>query len=49
LQAGNLLDAIADPIAAATALIPFALGVGDLLPIADAAANTISEFVSLMP
>jgi hypothetical protein len=46
LQAGSLLDAIADPIAADVALVPFALGFG-ALPTLEAAAIDFSEFASL--
>jgi hypothetical protein len=48
LQAGNLLDAIANPIAADVALVPFALGFG-ALPLLEAGAIDISEFASLIP
>jgi hypothetical protein len=48
LQAGNLLDAIANPIAADVALVPFALGFG-ALPLLEAGAINISEFASLIP
>ncbi|MDT5355773.1 MAG: hypothetical protein QOJ56_4305, partial [Mycobacterium sp.] len=48
LEAGNLLDAIANPIAADVALVPFALGFGDL-PLLEAGAIDISEFASLIP
>jgi hypothetical protein len=48
LAAGNLLDAIANPIAADVALVPFALGFG-ILPLLEAGAIDISEFASLLP
>jgi hypothetical protein len=48
LQAGNLLGAFADPIAADVALVPFALGFG-ALPLLEAGAIDISEFASLIP
>ncbi len=48
LQAGNLLDAIGNPIAADVALVPFVLGFG-ILPIVEAGAITVSEFASLIP
>ena len=48
LEAGNLLGAIGDPIAADFALVPFAifLGAG---PIADAAEGTLINLVDLIP
>jgi hypothetical protein len=48
LQAGSLLDAIADPIAADVALVPFGLGFGGL-PLIEAGAINVSEFASLIP
>ncbi|MDT7721710.1 MAG: hypothetical protein QOE94_2721 [Mycobacterium sp.] len=48
LEAGNLLDAIANPIAADVALVPFALGFG-ALPLLEAGAIDISEFAGLIP
>jgi hypothetical protein len=48
LEAGNLLEAIANPIAADVALVPFALGFG-ALPLLEAGAIDISEFASLLP
>jgi hypothetical protein len=48
LQAGNLLDAIANPIAADVALVPFGLGFG-ALPLLEAGAIDISQFASLIP
>jgi hypothetical protein len=48
LQAGNLLDAIANPIAADVALVPFGLGFG-ALPLLEAGAIDISEFASFIP
>ncbi len=48
LQAGNVLDAFADPIAADVPLAPFALGFG-ALPLLEAGAINISEFASLIP
>jgi hypothetical protein len=48
LEAGNLLGAIGDPIAADVALVPFAifLGAG---PIADAIEGTVLNLVDLIP
>jgi hypothetical protein len=48
LEAGNLLDAIANPIAADVPLVPFGLGFG-ALPLLEAGATDISEFASLIP
>jgi hypothetical protein len=48
LQAGNLLDAFAAPIAADVALVPFAIGFG-VLPVLEAGAINISEFTGLIP
>lgn len=48
LEAGNLLAAIGDPIAADVALVPFALGFG-ALPLLEAGVINISEFASLIP
>jgi hypothetical protein len=42
------VDAIANPIAADVALVPFALGFG-ALPLLEAGAINISEFASLIP
>jgi hypothetical protein len=48
LEAGNLLGAIGDPIAAEFALVPFAifLGAG---PIVDAVEGTLLNLVDLIP
>ncbi|WP_428342837.1 PE-PPE domain-containing protein [Mycobacterium sp.] len=46
LEAGNLVEAIGNPIAADIALVPFALGFG-VLPVVEAAAINYSEFASL--
>lgn len=48
LEAGNLLGAIGDPIAADVALIPFAifLGAG---PITDAVEGTLLNIANLIP
>ncbi|GFG73869.1 PE-PPE domain-containing protein [Mycobacterium botniense] len=48
VSAGNLLDAIGNPVAADVGLIPFALGFG-LVPLVETGAITISEFASLIP
>ncbi|MCV7257767.1 PE-PPE domain-containing protein [Mycobacterium shimoidei] len=47
LEAGNLLDAIGDPIAADTALIPFALVFGGLAPVGEAALGTLISLANL--
>ncbi len=49
LEAGNLLGAIGDPIAADLALVPFAIGYGAAAPILEAAAGTLINLVDLIP
>jgi hypothetical protein len=49
LQAGDLLDAIGDPIAANTALAPFAVAFGAAAPILIAAAGTLVNLADLIP
>ena len=49
LQAGNLLAAIGDPIAADIALIPFAIGYGAAAPILEALGGTLLNLVDLIP
>jgi hypothetical protein len=48
LEAGNLIAAISDPIAADIALVPFALFLG-LGPIADAVEGTLLNIAGLIP
>jgi PE-PPE domain len=48
LEAGNLIAAIADPIAADVALVPFALFLG-LGPIGDAVEGTLLNITGLIP
>lgn len=48
LEAGNLLAAIGDPIAADVALVPFALFLG-LSPIGDAVEGTLLNIAHLIP
>ena len=48
LEAGNLIAAIGDPIAADVALVPFALFLG-LGPIADAVEGTLLNITGLIP
>jgi hypothetical protein len=48
LEAGNLIGAIGDPIAADVALVPFALFLG-LGPIADAVEGTLLNITGLIP
>jgi hypothetical protein len=48
LEAGNLIGAIGDPIAADVALVPFALFLG-LGPIADAIQGTLLNITGLIP
>jgi hypothetical protein len=45
LQAGNLLAAVGDPIAADVALVPFLLAFGVVLPVGEALATTAYELV----
>lgn len=50
LQAGNLLAAVGDPIAADTALIPFIVGIGGLAPVGEALVTTGYDLVGgLLP
>jgi hypothetical protein len=48
LEAGNLIAAIGDPIAADVALVPFALFLG-LGPIANAVEGTLLNITGLIP
>ncbi len=48
LEAGNLIGAIGDPIAADVALVPFALFLG-LGPIANAVEGTLLNITGLIP
>jgi len=48
LEAGNLIGAIGDPIAADVALVPFALFLG-LGPLADAVEGTLLNIMGLIP
>ncbi len=45
LQTGNLLAAVGDPIAADTALVPFLVAIGVVLPIGEALATTGYDLV----
>jgi hypothetical protein len=49
IEAGNLLAAVGDPIAADLALVPFAIGYGAAAPILEAAAGTLLNLVDLIP
>jgi hypothetical protein len=49
LQAGNLLAAIGDPIAADLALAPFGLGFAAIAPPVEALAGTLINLVDLIP
>ena len=49
LEAGNLLAAVGDPIAADLALVPFAFGYGAAAPVLEAAAGTLINLVDLIP
>jgi hypothetical protein len=48
LEAGNLLAAVGDPIAADLALVPFAFGCGAAAPVLEAAAGTPINLVDLI-
>lgn len=48
LQAGNILDAVGEPIAADLALVPFALGLA-VGPVLEATAGTLINLVDLIP
>lgn len=48
LEAGNLIGAIGDPVAADIALVPFALFLG-LGPIVDAVEGTLLNITGLIP
>jgi hypothetical protein len=48
LEAGNLLAAVGDPIAADLALVPFAFGCGAAAPVLKAAAGTLINLVDLI-
>jgi PE-PPE domain len=49
LEAGNLLGAVGDPIAADIALVPFAIGYGAAAPILEAVGGTLLNLVDLIP
>ena len=49
LEAGNLLGAVGDPIAADLALVPFAIGYGAAAPILEAVGGTLLNLVDLIP
>jgi hypothetical protein len=48
LQAGNLLDAIADPLVADLVLLPAGIGFGAAVPIGEAAGGTLFNLVDLI-
>ncbi|MGB6206814.1 PE-PPE domain-containing protein [Mycobacterium sp.] len=49
LEAGNLINAIGDPIAADVVMLPFILLLGTAVPIAEATAGTLVNLVDLIP
>jgi hypothetical protein len=49
LEAGNLVNAIGDPIAADVVMLPFLLLLGTAVPIAEATAGTLVNLVDLIP
>ena len=49
LEAGNLVNAIGDPIAADLAVIPFIFLLGTAAPIAESTAGTLVNLVDLIP
>jgi hypothetical protein len=49
LEAGNVLAAVGEPIAADLALIPFAFGYGAAAPVLEAVAGTLINVVDLIP
>jgi hypothetical protein len=49
LEAGNLINAIGDPIAADVVMLPFLLLLGTAVPIAEATAGTLVNLVDLIP
>jgi hypothetical protein len=49
LQAGNLLDAIGDPIVADVVVIPTLIGYGAVEPIETALGGTLLNLVDLIP
>jgi hypothetical protein len=49
LEAGNLINAIGDPIAADVVMLPFLLLLGTVVPIAEATAGTLINLVDLFP
>jgi len=49
LEAGNLINAIGDPIAADVVMLPFLLLLGTAVPIAEATAGTLVNLADLIP
>jgi hypothetical protein len=49
LEAGNLINAIGDPIAADVVMVPFILLLGTAAPLAEATAGTLINLADLIP
>jgi hypothetical protein len=49
LEAGNLINAIGDPIAADVVMLPWLLLLGTAVPIAEATAGTLVNLADLIP
>jgi PE-PPE domain len=49
LEAGNLINAIGDPVAADVVMLPFLLLLGTAVPIAEATAGTLVNLADLIP
>jgi hypothetical protein len=49
LEAGNLINAVADPIAADVVMIPFLILLGTAVPVAEATAGTLVNLADLIP
>src|ERR1700760_2551874 len=49
LEAGNLISAIGDPIAADVVMVPFLILLGAAAPVAEATAGTFVNLVDLIP
>jgi hypothetical protein len=49
LEAGNLINAIGDPIAADVVMLPFLILYGAAAPVAEAIGGTLVNLVDLIP
>jgi hypothetical protein len=49
LEAGNLVNAIGDPIAADVVMLPFLIFYGTAAPVAEAIAGTLVNLADLIP